>query len=88
MSKYTIPCTRDQIEKSLKLGAKEELLTAEEMIGWLEEQGFDITASSFCVAVDYEHVGTLGIYSGYRKEATLTAIDTALEYISQHKTPL
>lgn len=59
--------------------------TAEQMIGWLEEQGFDINTSSFCAVVDYEHVGTLGIYSGSRKESTNTAIDAALEYLIRNK---
>lgn len=57
------------------------LPTAEQMIGWLEEQGFDITISSFSSAIDYEHVGILGIYTGPRSEVTIAAIDAALEYL-------
>lgn len=55
--------------------------TAEQMIGWLEEQGFYIRLSSSggSVEIDFncicEEVGTS------RKEATLTVIDAALDYL-------
>ena len=95
MSQYTISCSREQVEKSLKLGAEEELLTAEEMIGWLEEQDDveEITIQrnrafhSWAYLVTNKQnklVSSSNIYQS-RKEATLAAIDAALEYIKTKK---
>ena len=56
--------------------------TAEEMIGWLEEQGI-LVGINHC---DYEiEVGTFFIHCRKkgRVEATLAAIDAALEYLSK-----
>lgn len=95
MSKYTISCSKEQVEKSLKLGAEEELLTAEEMIGWLEKQDDieEITIlrnrafHSWAYLVTNKRdklVSSNNIYQS-RPEATIAAIDAALEYLSSIK---
>lgn len=60
--------------------------TAEEMIGWIEEQGFSISlnyesTNSYSVSLEglFGYI-PLGVDS--RKKATLAAIDVALEYLS------
>lgn len=90
MSKYTISCTQEQIEKSLKLGAEEEFLTAEEMIGWLETQGIisievehDFEGWYYVDYIPYSHIGDFENKYDSRKEATISAIDAALEYLIQ-----
>lgn len=65
------------------------LPTAEQMLGWLEDQGLelytykpidkwviDISGNDFCFMVDE---------CNSRKEATLAAIDAALEYLSNNQ---
>lgn len=101
MKQYTIHCTEEQVKKALELGAPIEFETlggssnfdmkytvtptAEEMIGWLEEQGF-----YFYIMNDYhwrEEVQYCNNWYhskedlGSRKEATLAAIDAALDYL-------
>ena len=123
MENYTIYCTKEQIEKAIKLGASikinhyppingenfmwlsppEDAIawnnstnclipTAEQMRGWLESG--DIID---CIDVVHEEDGFVfyveadGIYSlrqgGYlsRPEATLAAIDAALDYLIKSK---
>ena len=74
-----------------------ETVTAEQMIGWLEEQrlGIDVTSDNYgyewSVWVKKEHSRTLSFvaenqdYIDSRKEATLAAIDAALDYLSNKK---
>lgn len=98
MSNYSLYCTEAQTKKAHELGAPlntwgfaRELVipTAEQMVNWLEEQGF-----SFYILKDY--LWREEVQYGYnwyhnkgnlvsRKEATLAAIDAALEYLSNNK---
>lgn len=61
--------------------------TAEQMIGWLEEQGIlTETAAGMTKWYGYAHNGKRYINrEGYssRKEATLAAIDAALDYLDK-----
>lgn len=110
MEQYTIFCTPEQTRKALELGAPiEELeyncqqgwiyekVTAEQMIGWLEEQGIAIILESI---MDGDGIGYCWIAHTFnynedmcmkddkmlsRKEATLAAIDAALEYLIKLK---
>ena len=109
MEKYTIYCTEEQTKKALKLGAPIEyeygvliyksflvFPTAEQMIGWLEEQGIWIhfckpnqrpKLLSFSVSninEPFRRAFVGGEYSS-REEATLRAIDAALDYLSNIK---
>lgn len=66
--------------------------TAEQMIGWLEEQGIliDIDAEwnkSVLVYVwDCENKSLINnVFHGSRKKATLAAIDAALEYLTKEE---
>lgn len=72
------------------------LPTAEQMIGWLEEQGLWIhfckpnqrpKLLSFSISVLNEHFKRVTIGGEYdsRKKVTLAAIDTALDYLSKNK---
>lgn len=77
------------------IGGKEyKIPTAEEMIGWLEEQ-----ESILAIEIDRDNTNEVWMYLVYtdnkevdewkslffsRKEATLAAIDAALEYLSSH----
>lgn len=88
MSKYTISCSKEQVEKALKLGAEEEYLTAEEMCGWLEEQEpiSDIDVYKYNSFWYYEvwlnkEKPLKSRTNQGRKEATLAAIDAALDYL-------
>lgn len=66
-----------------------EIPTAEQMIGWLEEQGILIDVEMRTgIAYVYDrknkvYVKTITIPT--RKEATLAAIDAALDYLSKNK---
>lgn len=97
---YTIHCTKEQTKLAMELGAPIELKsevyypngaayptnpTAEQMIGWLETQGFDFEVCSSYSAVDYKSKGCLGIYGGERKETVLIVIDKALDYLINKK---
>ncbi len=96
MNRYTLYCTEEQTKKAFELGApikykdtldnrergKFETPTAEQMIGWLEEQGFNFEEARNYTALEHDDIGTIGIYERSRKEATLAAIDAALEYLS------
>lgn len=71
-----------------------EIPTAEEMVGWLEEQGIQITlhVSCFnewgCMVYNTLMLSGLVFESSWRKtrkEATLAAIDAALDYLSNNK---
>lgn len=96
MNRYEIRCTPEQTRKAIELGAP--IPTAEQMLGWLEEQGlhinFDTTSEediNNCLIIKWEYF----IYNKYhdiindqyyeyptRKKAILAAIDAALEYLS------
>ena len=106
MNRYTIYCTPEQTKKALELGAPinkrynrfeefDECIldkpTAEEMIGWLQEQGVYVEITKSFIA-DYQSLvhdsHSTRFYDEYlssRKEATLAAIDAALEYLSNEK---
>lgn len=63
--------------------------TAEQMLGWLEEQGIFVEVSKSFIA-DYQSLvhdaNTNVFYDEYflsRKEATLAAINVALEYLTE-----
>lgn len=76
--------------------------TAEQIVGWLESQGihieleYDLTFDKydFCILDEDESVAKRTMYCDYfgfnsfsnLKDATLAAIDTALEYLEQNKT--
>lgn len=95
-SKYIIFCTSEQIKKASKLGAP-CLLTSEEMISWLEEQGpideiivdrqlpgsplWDIDI----ITENQESLEYEECYLPSRKEATLKAITIALDYLKENK---
>lgn len=100
MDKYTIYCTEEQMKKALDLGApidsrwtgKDLNLTAEQMTGWLDEQGLLIVIDkndNYYTWEVYRNIylidmsKTKSIVS--RKEAILSAIDVALEYLSNNK---
>ena len=112
MNKYTIYCTEEQTRKALELGAPIEkhykgtdgltryyedvIPTAEEMIGWIEEQGILVdTSAAFLHTNTPSYLYRIGFrFNDYvsdvvdypsRKEATLAAIDAALEYLSRNK---
>lgn len=107
MSDYTIYCTTEQVKKAIELGApiltktfissfgkiETNLTTAEQMIGWLEEQeelnSIEIEYNSDCKGWSYFLCPSDDddcIYKtsfSSRKEATITAIDMALEYLTK-----
>lgn len=110
MTRYTLPCTEEQTRKSLELGAPIEKIcfaltdawqnkipTAEEMIGWLEEQGVYVETkvnqrtdgvTNFVYNVicgSYSSLNNEVIFFDTRKEATLAAIDAALVYVRNLK---
>lgn len=107
MKRYNIYCTFEQTKKALELGAPIKYVsignikkyhepTAEQMIGWLEDQKLKINIAHVDMVEDclsfhiYEGKDRdLAVKKGYnyssRKEATLAAIDAALEYLSAHK---
>lgn len=67
--------------------------TVEQMIGWLEEQGimFNIATNPFdeykvimSKAGNYDNIANIE-WNKRRKEATLAAIDAALEYLIKNK---
>lgn len=62
-----------------------EIPTAEQMIGWLEEQGFEFEESKYYTSIDYKDKGCLGMFEGLRKDSVLIAIDTALDYLIEKK---
>ncbi len=64
--------------------------TAEQMIGWLEEQGLTSIEITFCKESKwmFEIFGEIYDYGApyfSRKEATLAAIDAALDYLLKAK---
>lgn len=59
--------------------------TAEQMIGWLEEQGLLFQTTKIGTLVLKEDNRVLKVCTGSRKEATLAAIDKALEYLVDNK---
>lgn len=66
-----------------------QIPTAEQMIGWLEEQGFYFYIfKDYCWNGEVQY-GNNWYYSiddvNSRKEATIAAIDAALEYLSNNK---
>ena len=71
------------------LGAFFRIPTAERMIGWLEEQGFYFYIfKDYCWNGEVQY-GNNWYYSiddvNSRKEATLAAIDAALDYLIKNK---
>lgn len=106
MNRYTIYCTEEQTKKALELGApirykdtldnrergKFEPPTAEQMLGWLNDQGVSMDT-------DWSWDGQVTIWGWYNqvkeyiytsyanslKEAILAAIDAALEYLMNNK---
>lgn len=112
MEEYTIYCTESQAKKALELGAPiEEIgyncqqgyiyekVTAEQMIGWLEEQGISVKAMCFSWCNENKPTWQVHAYqsttnfwdeiafghSKSSKEATLAAIDAALDYLIKNK---
>lgn len=100
MERYIIQCTEEQIKKALELGAPIEddgsflsLPTAEEMLGWLEEQYFNEIHVEQNARKTWSYImydkkdNCIDEQYGYttRKEATLAAIDAALEYLTKNK---
>lgn len=69
----------------LNNGLYAETPTAEQMLGWLEEQGFEFETGKCYATVNDKDKGCLGMYSGTRKDASLEAIDAALEYLATKK---
>lgn len=72
------------------------LPTAEQMIGWLEEHGFWYINTTYYVVGDYwcyhgvtngghDSIGRNISHYNSRKEATLAAIDAALDYLIKMK---
>lgn len=62
--------------------------TAEQMIGWLEEQGIrsiNIATCGYTIWLTKKEYITEKYITRNRKEATLAAIDAALEYIENLK---
>ena len=79
----------DDFQNAIKVSNKlyAEVPTAEEMIGWLEEQGYYIEIRKSFIA-DFQslvHNDHITIFYGEcflsRKEATLVAIDAVLDYL-------
>lgn len=100
MQDYTIHCTESQTKKALKLGAPLEYKligivkppTAEQMIGWLETKIDNIDPvkreDGTWRYLFYPTKSSHTIYGGNfssRKEATLAAIDAALDYLIKNK---
>lgn len=104
MKQYTIYCTEEQTKKALELGAQLEYHcpserervyhrpTAEQMIGWLDEQGILIdidtewNKSVLVYVWDCENKSLINnVFHGSRKEATLAAIDAALDYLVNNR---
>lgn len=89
--------THYKIEHRTKLesGLYADNPTAEQMIGWLEEQGINIVIGRFFAKWAFKleqltsvgeknlHIDSIEIPS--RKEATLAAIDAALDYLIKNK---
>lgn len=105
MKQFTIYCTPEQCEKALKLGAPitrvshslgEPFIpecTAEQMIGWLEEQNLRVTLHVNCFDKWCSRIYTSDVMLAFitswfdtRQEATLAAIDAALDYLIKQKT--
>lgn len=104
MDEYTIYCTKEQTKKALELGApikiecfstatedhwQEVIPTAEQMIGWLEDQeGIEeITVSKTVMWIWGENHTLINGSPNYssRQESTLAAIDAALNYLKRNQ---
>lgn len=109
MNRYNLPCTEEQTEKAMQLGAPIEescglrpatsidgiiydIPTAEQMIGWLEEQGILIdidtewNKSVLVYVWNCENKSLINnVFHGSRKETIIAAIDAALEYLMTKK---
>lgn len=59
--------------------------TAEQMVCWLEEQGFYFRLDTSGCSVEIDFNCIIEKINIPRKEATLTAIDAALDYLSNNK---
>lgn len=103
MEHYSIYCTAEQTKKALILhapikhwGNTSNLITptAEQMIGWLEEQRIFIHIDYDFSDNDKPYKCEMCLFNGMtnhrgwfisRKEATLDAIDAALDYLIKNK---
>lgn len=109
MDKYSFYCTPEQTKEAFELGAPIKMVllegnqlqpiqpTAEQMIGWLEEQGLAIDVindgsgfkwsawvkQSSCL--DFHFIDENHRCVSSRQEATLAAIDAALDYLNNKK---
>lgn len=78
----------------IKIGGKLfEIPTAEQMIGWLEEQGISVEITRYdgeLRALEYHLFGIKSCKAlfSHRKEATLAALAAALEYLATKKNDL
>lgn len=104
MNKFTIYCTQEQTQTAYNLGApigykntldnrergRFEIPTAEQMIGWIREQGL-----AFDTEWSWGEQVTIWVWDNHKKErvytsdanslkeATLAAIDEALDYLEK-----
>lgn len=101
ISDYSIYCTQEQTLKAIELGAQIEgifIPTAEQMISWLEEQEKIEEIIIYRNIILKVYKWTFGIINtkgkfvinnkehfSSRKEATLAAINAALECLSNKK---
>lgn len=98
MNRFTIYCTEAQTRQALKLDAPIQTIkkpqysvgliakvTAEQMIGWLEEQGFYFNLNTVGCSVEIDFNCIYENHSMSRREATLAAIDAALERLIKNK---
>ena len=98
MDQYIISCTEEQTKKALDLGApidnrwigKDPNPTAEQMMGWIEEQGLSFSIyqpNTWSYDIHELPIKPIDFGSNYdsRKEATLAAIDAALGYLNSNK---
>lgn len=109
MNQYTLYCTEDQTRKAFELGApirykdtldnrergKFETPTAEQMLGWLEEQNIAIDLHAYFKVnnsrinhYEYTVTDSTRVFNGNkitREEATIAAIDKALNYLIEKK---
>ena len=109
MNRHIIPCSEEQIRKAVGLGApirevmhyefkiEYQEVTAEQMIGWLEDQeeiheveittAYDEYGKGWCYCIFNKERCNVNFNRDYpsRIDATLAAIDAALEYLENNK---
>ena len=89
---------KDDFENSIKIRnlCYAEVPTAEQMIGWLEEQGILVNVSAtflhnntasylYIIGSNFDDYNYNEVAYPSRKEATLAAIDAALDYLETDK---